>query len=217
MPDIILITPEQLRLILPNLSIDRSIILADKMNFCCPAYDINTKDIFEEFLTSIIHESQEFRHKEENLYYRTPEQLKRIWPDHFPTLDFAKQYTRNPQKLGEYIYGSTSIAKKLGNTSPADGWIFKGTGYIQMTGRWIMTAYSDYVGVKPVEDIVHLIKTDEYWSMDSACWVYAVNKKLIQLSIDDDLLNITKKINGGTIGMVSREYYYNLVKKYLYK
>lgn len=214
MPDI-LINPEQLKLIVSTLSAERSVVIAGLINSICPVYGINTKDILEEFLASVIHESGGFRIKEENLNYSTPERLRAIWPAHFKTVEAAKSYCNNPQKLANYIYGTTSIAKSLGNIKPEDGYAFRGAGFIQLTGRYAATAYTKYKGIDSPENTMNLLRTQDEYAMDSACWVFAVLKKLIPYAINDDFITITKRINGGTIGMQDRLNILNRIKKYL--
>lgn len=215
MPETLLITGEQLKLIVPALTPDRAAIIAGYINTICPGYGINTKDILEEFLATVIHESGGFRIKEENLNYTTSERLRSIWPSHFKTIELAAAYCKNPAKLANYIYGSTAIAKSLGNTNPNDGYAFRGAGFIQLTGRYAATSYAKYKSSNNPEDIMNLVRTDDKWAMDSACWVFAVLKKLIPHAINDDFTLITKRINGGLIGLQDRVYYLNRIKKYL--
>lgn len=199
-----LITVPQYLKLVPNTKKERAEFLVDKINFCCPAYKINTIDIFEEFFANLLHESGYLRIKEENLRYRNPEILVRNWKKHFPTIEFAKQYTNNPKKLAEYIYGSTSIAKSLGNVKPSQGWTCRGSGFLQLTGLSNATVYANYVGFDNPEELMELIRTDDYWAMDSACWFFAVRAKLIPLTIKDDIQTINRRINGGTIGNKER-------------
>lgn len=199
-----LITVPQYLKLVPNTKKERAEFLVDKINFCCPAYKINTIDIFEEFFANLLHESGYLRIKEENLRYRNPEILVRNWKKHFPTIEFAKQYTNNPKKLAEYIYGTTSIAKSLGNKTPQDGFLYRGSGFIQTTGRSNATAYANYVGFNDSAELMHLMRTDDYWAMDSACWFFSVRAKLIPLAIKDDIQAINQRINGGTIGNKER-------------
>lgn len=211
------LTGDILKQIVPNLSIDRANFLTEKFIFICPGYGINTFDIFQEFLATVIHESCGFRLKEENLNYRTADRLIATWPKHFPTVDFANQYIKNPQKLANYIYGSTSIAKSLGNTSPEDGYNFRGSGFIQITGRYGATEYAKYVGMPTPEYAMNLVRTVDFWALDSACWEFAISKSLIKAAIDDNFELVTKRINGGLIGWQDRQYWYQRVLKYLPK
>lgn len=205
-----LITPEILTKIAPSIKGDKAAKIADSLNRICPSdkYQINTKDRFEEFLSQLLHESGEFSISTENMNYTTPQRLIDMWPKHFPNLDFAAQYIRNPEKLGNYIYGSTSIAKDLGNIKPEDGYNLRGGGPIQLTGRYSYTKFGQFMGESDLYKVANLVRTDLDWGIHSACWEYCVDKKLIVLSEADEELKITKSINGGTNGFADRQTYY---------
>ncbi|MFK5283159.1 hypothetical protein ACI3PL_26670, partial [Lacticaseibacillus paracasei] len=64
-------------------------------------------------------------------------------------------------------------------------------------------------------DIMHLMRTDDYWAMDSACWFFSVRAKLIDLAIKDDIVTIRKRVNGGSIGMKETLELHEKVKKVL--
>jgi putative chitinase len=212
------LTGEILKKICPSLSIDRANTIADRIVFCSQAYKFDNNDSLHEFIAQIAHESGEFSIRQENMNYKTPQILMSNWKNHFKTLEFAKQYIGNPEKLANYIYGSTSIAKALGNIKPEDGYAFRGSGFMQLTGRESATKYQKYVGMDSPEHIMQLLRTDDYWATDAACWEFAINKKLIPLSLtntDESFSSISKRINGGTIGKKERERYYLLAKKYL--
>lgn len=199
-----LITVEQYQKIVPNTQSDRANVLVDKINEICPKYKIDTIDIFEEFFANLLHESANLRIKAENLNYRTPEILVRNWGKHFPNVQFARQYINNPKKLGDYIYGTTSIAKSLGNIRPSDGFAFRGSGFIMVTGRANATSYAKHIGHNNPEQLMELMRTQDHWALDSACWFFAVHAKLIPLAIKDDIQTINRRINGGTIGNKER-------------
>lgn len=213
-----MITGEILKKICPTLSITRAAKIADRIDFCSSAYKFNTNDSLQEFVAQIAHESGEFTIMAENMNYRTPSLLMANWPRHFPDISFAKNYCGNPEKLGNYIYGSTSIAKDLGNLRPEDGYAFRGSGYMQLTGRYSATQYQKYVGMDSPEHVMELLRTDDYWATDAACWEFAINKKLVPLSLKntpESFAAISKKINGGTIGLKKRQEYYERAKLYL--
>lgn len=208
-----IITGSELQYICPRLVTQLANSLADKICFVTPAYKMDDPRILEEFIAQIAHESGEFRIKSESLFYKTPEQLMKIWPSHFHSIEFAKQYCHDEKKLGNYIYGSTSIAKSLGNIKPEDGYNFRGSGFIQLTGRASMERYQKYVGIDTIENTALLLRTQDYWALDSACWEFSVDKKLSQLAIEDDFKTITKRTNGGLIGYSSRLDYYKRSKE----
>lgn len=211
----VLITTEQFQKIVPNTKKERAEFLVEKLNFCCPAYKINSINIFEEFLTQLIHESGGMRLKEENLRFRKPEILLSLWPKHFPSIEFAKKYLNNPQLLANYIYGQTSIGKSLGNTQPGDGWNMRGSGFIQTTGRSNGSAYGKFVGFDKVEEIMNLMRTDDYWALDSACWFFSVRAKLIPFALKNDINTVNIRTNGGKIGHQKRLEIYAKIKSVL--
>ena len=179
-------------------------------------YGINTSDILHEFLANVAHESAEFTRYEENLNY-SAKRLMVVWPSRFKTLSVAQQYERNAPKLAEFVYGNR---RDLGNIKPGDGWIFRGSGAIQTTGRGNTTKFTDYVrkhfGIdKTPEQMAVAMRTSDEMAIHSACYFFAIAKNLIQLAIDDNLTLIAKRINGGYIGMNDRVKYYKLCVKYI--
>jgi putative chitinase len=213
-----IITGSILKQICTTLKDQRAIILANELDICATKYGFNTADSLHEFIAQVVHESGEFTIKAENMNYRTPSLLMANWPKHFPSVDFAKKYCGDPVKLGNYIYGSTSIAKDLGNIKPEDGYNFRGSGYLQLTGRDSATQYQKYAGIDTVEHAADLLRTDDHYAMDAAGWEFAVNKKLIPLTLvntPEAFIQITRKINGGTIGLQDRIMYYQRAKQYL--
>jgi putative chitinase len=213
-----MITGDILKKICPTLSIERAAKIADRIDFCSSAYKFNTNDSLQEFVAQIAAESGEFTIMTENMNYKTPSILMANWPRHFPSVEFARSYCGNPEKLANYIYGSTSIAKDLGNLRPSDGYAFRGSGYMQLTGRYSAETYQKYVAMDSPEHVMELLRTDDYWATDAACWEFAVNKKLIAASLrntPEAFIAITRKINGGTIGLKKRQMYYERTKQYL--
>jgi putative chitinase len=212
-----LISGRQMKLVVPTLTVPRAAMLAENCNFICPTYGINTQDIFHEFLANIAHESGGFRLKDENMNYKTAKRIVDVWPSRFSLeiplpkgkLD-PRLYVKNPRALANLTYGG-----RMGNILPDDGYNMRGGGYMGLTGRYTYTKYQEYTKYDTVENIANAVRTDEYYAMDSAAWVFAVELKLIQLAKDDQFLKIVKKINGGTIGLHDREYYYERAKKYV--
>ena len=213
-----MITGPILNSICPTISPARAASIADRIDFCSSAYKFNTNDSLQEFIAQVAAESDEFRVMSESMNYRTPSLLMANWPNHFPSIDFAKQYCGNPEKLANYIYGSTSIAKDLGNIKSEDGYAFIGSGFLQLTGRDSATQYQKYVGMDSPEHVMQLLRTDDYWATDAACWEFAVNKKLIPLTLKNTaeaFVTITRRINGGTIGLSRRQMYLKRAMQFL--
>jgi len=203
-----LITPEQLKQIAPTLTVVRSKELSDLINELCHKYGIVEKLPFQMFLANIVQESGEFAHKEENMNYRA-ETIVKVWPSRFPTIGDALPYARNPQRLANKVYGG-----RMGNKEPNDGYQFKGAGFIGITGRELYTKYAKYIG-KDVTLTSDLMRTQDRYALDSACWFFAVLKNLIPIANKNDFKAVCKGINGGYIGYAVREKYYNKVKEVL--
>ena len=203
-----LITAEQLRQIEPQLTPARAKEMADLLNEICPKYSINTIDIFEEFLANVMQESGYFSHKVENMNY-SAERIMQVWPSRFKTIAEAKPYARNPQLLANKVYGG-----RMGNTNPNDGWLFRGGGFIGLTGREVYTLYSRYIN-QPLEQTAELVRTTDRYALDSACWFFAKLKGLIDEAEKDEFKKIVKSINGGYIGLADRQRYYDKVKQVL--
>ena len=213
-----MITTAILKSICPSLKVERANIIAEKIDFCATAYKFNNNDSLQEFIAQVAAESGEFTIMAENMNYKTPSILMANWPRHFPNIEFAKEYCGNPEKLANYIYGATSIGRDLGNTQPGDGYNFRGSGFLQLTGRDSATQYQKYIGMDSPEHVMELLRTDDYWATDAACWEFAVNKKLIPLSLKNTpeaFITMTRRINGGLIGINKRQMYYERAKKYL--
>jgi len=216
MPVTVLITKEQLKAICTKLHITRAQSLAVHFNLICPQYGINKKGIFHEFFANLCEESGEFEHYEENLYY-SAERLMKVWPKKFPTKGDAIPYANNPEKLAERVYG---LRKSLGNYNPGDGYAFRGSGPMQLTGRANMTAFANWMEYRfsikhSPESWADLLRTSDEFGIHSACWIFAIAKKLIDEAERDEMKEIVLKINGGLTNYPKRLAYYEKAKKFI--
>ena len=161
-------------------------------------YGIDTPLRRAHFLAQLAHESGGFTRLVENLNY-SADGLRRTWPARFDAAT-AAEYARKPERIANKVY-----ADRLGNGDEAsgDGWRFRGRGYIQLTGRANYADYShklfgDYRLVKSPElaadPKVAIQLAGEYWKA----------KGLNALADKGDLNGITRKINGGLIGIEGR-------------
>jgi putative chitinase len=158
-------------------------------------YDINTPKRQAAFIGQCAHESGNFKTLEENLNYR-PETLVKVWPSRFPDLAAADKYAHNPQALANKVY-----AGRLGNNQENDGWNFHGRGLIQLTGRENYERCGSSLGVDLVNNPAWLL--DPKYAALSAGWFW--NKKgLNELADQQEHGMITKRINGGTLGLDDR-------------
>jgi len=166
-----------------------------------PDYDINTPRRIAAFIAQCAHESGGFKFLKENLNYRA-ESLTRVWPRLFPNIDIARQYAQQPEKIANRAYGS-----RMGNgpEESGDGWRYCGRGLIQLTGKQNYQNFADSIET-PVEDVPAFLATFE-GAVQSACWFWEANN-LNQFADKGDILTMTKRINGGTIGLEDRKKHY---------
>lgn len=167
------------------------------LNFTCNKYEIVTPIRQAHFVGQLSHESNWFRHLEENLNY-SANGLISIWGSRFPDIAIAEQYARNPQKIANKVYGG-----RMGNTEEGDGWKFHGRGLIQLTGRENYKRCGDALGIDLTAD-PELLLTEKYACL-SAGWFWN-RKALNELADKSDYEGITKRINGGMTGLMDRIY-----------
>ena len=171
-----------------------------------PVYDINTPERVAGWLAQCAHESGYFRFLKENLNYRA-ESLLKTFPKYFKTLDEARQYERQPAKIANRVY-----ANRMGNSDEAsgDGFRYLGRGLIQLTGKNNYTLFAAAIDT-PLEEIPEYLQTFE-GAVQSACWFWEQNN-INQWADKRDILTMSKRINGGTIGMEDRIMKYNKALK----
>jgi putative chitinase len=174
-------------------------------------FGINTPLRLAHFLAQCGHESGGFRATQENLNY-SAKGLAGIFKKYFPTEAAAASYARNPQKIANKVYGN-----RMGNgpESSGEGYKFRGRGYIQLTGKENYTAFGKAIG----EDILsNPDKVASTYALLSAAWFFSKNglhKMADGGATDSVVTSITKRVNGGTIGLADRikhfkEYYHLL-------
>ena len=203
-----------LKQICPRLSTTRATEIAAILLQKATKYNILDKDIFEEFLANVAHESGEFTIKSENLNYTTATVLIRTWPSRFNASN-APLFLRNPKLLANTVYNG-----RMGNRAGSnDGFNFRGGGYAQITGRDAYTLYFNYiknkVAAKSIEELAALVHTTEELAIDSAFWFFCEFKNFEQLAIQDNFRELVRRWNGGFIGMPDREKYYQRCKQFL--
>ena len=167
-----------------------------------PDYDIHTVPRVAAFLAQTAHESGNYRAIKENLNYKA-ESLCKVWPRYFPNIEIARQYAQQPERIANRAYGN-----RMGNGDEAsgDGWKFAGKGLIQLTGKDNYTRYAQSLEISLEEASEHL--TTFEGCVQSAAWFWEANN-LNQWADAGDILTLTKRINGGTIGLDDRIKHYN--------
>ena len=169
-----------------------------------PDYDINTPQRVAAFIAQCAHESGGFRALKENLNYKAVT-LRKIFPKYFPDDATANHYASLPNKqeaIANRVYGG-----RMGNGPEAsgDGFRYCGRGLIQLTGKQNYQNFADSIET-PVEDVPEFLATFE-GAVQSACWFWESNN-LNQWADKSDILTLTKRINGGTIGLEDRIKHY---------
>ena len=166
-----------------------------------PDYDINTPPRVAAFIAQCAHESGGFRALKENLNYRAVT-LRKVFPKYFPTDELANAYAQKPEMIANRVYGG-----RMGNGPEAsgDGFRYCGRGLIQLTGKHNYQNFADSIET-PVEEIPEYLATFE-GAVQSACWFWEANN-LNQWADAGDILTLTKRINGGTIGLEDRKKHY---------
>ena len=149
------------------------------------------------FIGQCGHECGHFKHLEENLNYRAATLMK-LWPKRFPTQEIANAYAGNPKRIANMVYSN-----RMGNRNEAsgDGYRFRGRGCIQLTGHANYFHAGQALGVDLVME-PDLVATPAYAAL-TAGWFWSTHKCNEAAEAGDWLL-LTKKINGGTIGLDDR-------------
>lgn len=167
----------------------------------CPDYDIDSPQRLAAFLAQCAHESGGFKAIKENLNYRAPT-LRKVFGKYFPNDDIANQYAGKPEMIANRAY-----ANRMGNgdESSGDGFRYCGRGLIQLTGK---DNYSRYAASteQTVEEASEHLTTFE-GCVQSAAWFWEANN-LNQFADKGDMLTLTKRINGGTLGLEDRIKHY---------
>lgn len=169
----------------------------EPLNETLQRFALNTPVQIAAFIGQCAHESANFKTLEENLNY-SAQALTRVWPTRFPTLEAAQPYHRNPEKIANRVY-----ANRMGNGDEAsgDGWLYRGRGVIQLTGKDNYTLCGDALQM----DFIHspdFLLAPRY-AVLSAGWFWNRNN-LNRWADTQDWTGLTRRINGGTIGLDDR-------------
>lgn len=178
---------------------------ANALNPALNRYEINTVARVASFLAQTGYESSQFNRLEENLNYSSAQRLMKVWPKRFPEEATTTPYINNPQHLGNFVYGN-----RLGNGPPSsgDGFRYRGRGVLQLTGRSNYAEATKILGVDLIGKPEQL--TDKRHAAMSAAWFWSTRglNALADDRTDDsdleDFAEITRRINGGTVGLQAR-------------
>lgn len=167
-----------------------------------PDYGIDTPERVAAFIAQCAHESGGFKFLKENLNYRAVS-LRRTFPKYFPDDAIAARYANNQEAIANRVY-----ANRMGNGDEAsgDGWRYCGRGLIQLTGKENYSWFAASLEM-PVEDVPEYLGTFE-GAVQSACWFWESNN-LNKWADSKDIKELTRRINGGYIGLEDRIKHYN--------
>ena len=196
------LTIEQLKQLLPkNPYVDH---WYDALSKLLPDYEINTPKRIAAFIAQCSHESGGFTALKENLNYK-PATLRKLFAKYFPNDALAAEYCAKPNK--QEAIANRVYASRMGNGNEAsgDGYKYCGRGLIQLTGKSNYVAFADSLEITPEEASEYLATFEG--AAQSACWFWESNN-LNQWADKGDILTLTKRINGGTIGLEDRIKHY---------
>lgn len=182
--------------------------LAEVLNSAFDKYEINTVNRVAGFLAQCGHESNGFTVLKENLNYKA-EGLNKIFHKYFPTVESAQPYAHNPEMIANKIY-----AGRMGNgdEQSGDGYKFRGRGAIQLTGRDNYTKFAQSLGMDLDACVADMETLDG--ALESAMWFWNTHG-LNAICDADNIIAMTKRVNGGTIGLAERKAHYEKAKAML--
>ena len=194
------VTLEQLDSFFENTDTELLETLVDPLNAALDRYEINTPERVAMFMAQVGHESGGLKRREENLNY-SAQRLTQVFPKYFRDVD-PNDYARNPEKIANRVYGN-----RMGNgdEDSGDGYRYRGRGFIQLTGKNNYTAFANAMGMT-LDEAVDYLSTAEGAAM-SAAWFWDM-RNLNADADRGDVVTVTKKINGGTIGLHERQALY---------
>lgn len=151
------------------------------------------------FLGQVAHESASFRISKESLYYSSADRIKKVWPTRFSNAEAAQPYTKNPKKLGDFVYGG-----RMGNAAN-EGHKYLGRGFIQLTGKKNVTEFAEHIGRDSLIDDPTPIENE--LAMESAMFFFEKNGlfSIADEGVTEEVIEkITRRVNGGTHGLADR-------------
>lgn len=152
-------------------------------------------DEIDDFLGQVLHESGMLTRLSESLNYKAATRIQQVWPSRFKTAAEAQPFVMNPRALANKVYGG-----RMGNAGPDDGWNYRGRGLIQVTGRDNYAAVSKVLGIDLVKE-PDLLSQPMYALLGAIAW-WEGN---IPDEMLGDIVKVTKRVNGGTIGLAHRQ------------
>jgi len=181
----------------------------EPLNTVAEYYEMNANPArLAGFIAQTAHESGGYTTIKENLNY-SAKGLMGTFKKYFPSEDIANQYAKKPERIANRVYANRM---SNGDESSGDGYRFCGRGLIQLTGRANYTKFANDLGMSLEETVAYLETPNG--AVSSAGWFWD-NNKLNQYCDSGDFVTLTKRINGGTIGLEDRKHHYELAMHYL--
>ena len=173
----------------------------EALDILLPDYEINTPQRIAAFIAQCAHESGGFKFLKENLNYKAAS-LQKVFPKYFPNAEIAAAYANKPEMIANRVY-----ANRMGNGDEhsGDGFKYCGRGLIQLTGKDNYSWFAASLEISPEEASAYL-ETFE-GAAQSACWFWETNNLNVEADAGD-IKKMTKKINGGYIGLEDRIHHY---------
>jgi putative chitinase len=202
-----MITEEIIKRVFPHAKKEIVNALIENEDELSKQYEIDSPLKWSHFLAQTGHESGGFTTVEENLNYRS-ETLAAVFPKYFKDVD-PDDYAHQPAKIANHVY-----ANRMGNgdEESGEGYKFRGRGLIQLTGKSNYSAMAHDLGVDLDDLVNHLATADG--AVESAAWFWHKNG-INKLAEEDNVLAVTKKVNGGTIGLQERTNHTEKLKEIL--
>ena len=197
-----LVTHEQLCQFFEDTTEEWLLECVEPLNEALTFYEINNPERISMFLAQVGHESAGMSVMEENLNY-SAQGLNKIFPKYFIRAGRdANAYAKKPEKIANVVYSSRM---GNGNEASGDGYRYRGRGFIQLTGKSNYAAFAADMEM-PLEEATAWLETAE-GAIWSACWFWD-SRELNKWADKGDIVTVTKKINGGTIGLEDRKNHY---------
>jgi len=202
-----ILTKEKLLQIIP-LSKDSGLDV-NIINRQMAAYGINTPLRVAHFIAQLAHESGSFKYTSENLNY-SASALRSVFGKYFPVQEIANDYARKPQLIAGRVY-----ADRMGNGDEKsnEGWKYRGRGYIQLTGKDNYTQLTKETGFDFINNPDELANNPKY-AILAACW-YWNSRQLNKYADQDNIREVTLRVNGGYNGLEDRSEFLNKAKSIL--
>lgn len=174
-----------------QIPIERAEAWSEHLALAMDVYGIRSPRQQAAFIAQTCYESMSYQRVVENLNYSTPQRIRNVWPFRFKSVDQAKPYVRNPQRLANFVYANRN---GNGDEHSGDGYRYRGRGILQITGK---ANYAETARGMALPLLVQpeLLEKNEYAAASAAWWWN--DKSLNYFADQDDIDSISGYINRG--------------------